>query len=530
MKNTRIKIALWLVATGYIFAMTWVSFADYKWTTSTWLDKIIDIIQVDEWLLNKIDAKKNPVTRADVDTASRSADEMNKIIISSIKATGIANDWEINTADARELNDYIFKNHYSAWQTNHWDDSWDGTETWYHLVQNDWANTIMFWENAINTVFDWIYHLWMETSKKNRLLNEDWNWNAKFSSVWYWLNDMLKDDIKNWTLKNWKIVEVKGTTNTWLDQIVEYLKKDIWLNQNVKTSDFIAWAKSADEMNKIIIEAMKKTWVTNDWVISEADVRELNLYISKNRLSDWVLYHWDDEDGEETWFHLVQNDGASKRMFDKNAVNTVFDGIYHLWFPTNNKFRLQNEDGNNNALFKDVAMWLDGLMHEDIKNNKEIQNPTFSWIDIVSGDWYMIDNWHKWANFNWIALWLIQNKELQKTQSVDINFSNDWSYQNGFIVFDYVSPTEFKYIWARAWSKRWVVWQYKDYKFRDLKWFKDTFETWKQYNVSLNNTQTKVELIVDWVKKLEYDFKTQFTSKKIWFMTEKTWVTFTNFK
>ena len=45
------------------------------------------------------------------------------------------------------------------------------------------------------------------------------------------------------------------------------------------------------------------------------------------------MLHGDDEDGEETGFHLVQNDGAKTRLFgDENAIDTVADGIYHLGF------------------------------------------------------------------------------------------------------------------------------------------------------------------------------------------------------
>jgi len=122
-------------------------------------------------------------------------------------------------------------------------------------------------------------------------------------------------------------------------------------------------AKSADGMNKILIEAFKKTGVTNDGNISETDIREINLFITKNYLPKWANLHGDDETaGGETGFHLVQNDGASKQMFGKNAVNTVFDGIYHLGFLTTDKNRLKNEDENANASFKDVALWLDGLM------------------------------------------------------------------------------------------------------------------------------------------------------------------------
>ncbi len=69
---------------------------------------------------------------------------------------------------------------------------------------------------------------------------------------------------------------------------------------------------------------------------------------------------------EETGFHLVQNDGATTRLFGSyNAVNTVADGIYHLGFPVDGN-RLLNEDGNRNASLESVAHWLEELLADDL--------------------------------------------------------------------------------------------------------------------------------------------------------------------
>lgn len=522
--------ALAILSTTYFLSLAWLSYADVSGTTNTWLDKIIQIINADEWLKNRSDVKdpKKVVTQEDIDVWATSANEMNKILISSIKATGIANDGILNTADARELNDYIFKNYYSTWKNFHWDDDKNtGIETWYHRVQNDGGNTILFWQNALNTVIDGIYHLWFESSKKSKLLNEDGNNNVTFASVWFWLDLLLQNELKSWALKNWDIIEVKGTTNTWLDKIIDYLKTDVGLSQSVKTSDMIAGAKSADEMNKIIIDACKKTWVINDGNISEADVRELNLYIMANYLQTWAKLHGDDEVGWETWFHLVQNDGASKKMFGKNAVNTVFDGIYHLWYVTNNKTRLKNEDGNDNANFKDVATWLQGLMGDDIKNNTNIKNGAFTGVTVVSWDWYMTSNGYKWAYFTGNGIGLLTNKVVGSgtTLSFTMNITWDGKIQNGFLVFDYISPSDFKYAWARAGWKYWTIWEYKDGQYKDLKIFKETIQTGKDYALNVLFNGKIVILQVDWVEKTKYTFQALLNSK-VWLWVDRSSVEF----
>jgi len=146
--------------------------------------------------------KNNPVTQSDIDAGATNANWMNKIIIYSIKATGVANDGAINTADARDLNDFIYKKFYTTWKNLHGlDDPKNKIETGYHRIQNDGGNTTMYGENAINTVFDGIYHLGYESSESNNLLNENGNNNATFTTVGFWMSDFLKDKLANGSLK-----------------------------------------------------------------------------------------------------------------------------------------------------------------------------------------------------------------------------------------------------------------------------------------------------------------------------------------
>ncbi len=157
--------------------------------------------------------------------------------------------------------------------------------------------------------------------------------------------------------------------------IIELITADPGLNRNVATSEITEAANNANEMNLIIKEAIFETGVANNGVINAADVRDINTYIRDVYPDEWVMYHGDDEGDAETGFHLVQNDGATTRLFGGlNAVNTVADGIYHLGFEIESN-RLLNEDGNRNASLESVASWLQNLLQDDLKNLAQQRHP-----------------------------------------------------------------------------------------------------------------------------------------------------------
>ncbi|MGF1581585.1 MAG: hypothetical protein ACFCD0_19835, partial [Gemmataceae bacterium] len=285
------------------------------------------------------------------------------IIIAAIQGTGVASDGVINEADVRGINAYIRAEHLEEWIKFHGDDE-KGEETGFHLVQNDGANTDLFNRNAVNTVADGLYHLGFEI-ERDRLLNEDGNRNASLSSVAYWLNELLANDFGTESLASSVNPYAVPTTGTGLDQLVNIIANDSGLNYRISTSEITEGASAADAMNTIIITAIRGTGIANDGEIDSQDVYEINAYIRANHLDEWIEFHGDDECGEETGFHLVQNDGARSELYRRNAVDTVADGIYHLGFQIE-KGRLLNEDGNANACVAEVAFWLNDLLEADL--------------------------------------------------------------------------------------------------------------------------------------------------------------------
>jgi len=148
-----------------------------------------------------------------------------------------------------------------------------------------------------------------------------------------------------------------SNTGTGLDSLVDTVATDFGLTGRISNKDLAGGAKAANAMNAIILEAIDATGAGSDGVFTVDDVRELNGYIRAKHLDTWTALHGDDENDEETGFHLLQNDGATSRYRCENLTNTVADGIYHLGFAIQGN-RLLNEDGDANATLQQVADWL----------------------------------------------------------------------------------------------------------------------------------------------------------------------------
>jgi hypothetical protein len=224
----------------------------------------------------------------------------------------------------------------------------------------------MYADNVMNTIADGIYHLGFATNRKDRLLNEDGNANQRFEKVAWWLNSSLKKDLEEGKFVNPNYQEVQGTTGTSFDKMIPYIYNDEGLIYHVSMEDIREGARTANEMNKLIVEAIKATGIAEDDYISMDDIKAINKYLVENHASEWVELHGDDEDGEETGYHRIQNDGASGIMNNRNTINSLADGIYHLGFPTRFKDNLENEDGNKNVSFSNVAYWLNKSLKKDI--------------------------------------------------------------------------------------------------------------------------------------------------------------------
>lgn len=315
------------------------SYSDHS-NSKSGLDRITDAIMADTGLANKI-------SQADIEAGADAANSLNMMINKAIKATGVAKDGWLSETDVLNLNQFIRADgaRLARWTALHGDDEAD-RESGFHKVQNDGASTPLFGKNLVNTVADGLYHLGFGINN-GRFVNEDGKANASIGDVASWLNYFLSD---------------QSTTGTGLDQIVDAIKQDDGLNRRTSAADINAGAASANGLNRMIVEAISATdAMADNWITSE-DLQAMNAWMraDTDRLARWTNLHGDDENGVETGYHLVQNDGGKATCFGKNLINTVADGIYHLGFAIENGCFL-NEDGNPNASLTDVAGWLNGF-------------------------------------------------------------------------------------------------------------------------------------------------------------------------
>ncbi|MFN9659111.1 MAG: bluetail domain-containing putative surface protein [Cyanobacteriota bacterium] len=310
-------------------------------TTNTNLDRTTELIIADSGL-------GTTLAWSDLAAGATAANHLNGLILQGLDALKLAGQADadstrISSAEVRWINQWINTNQsrYNFFLANHGDDE-NGLETGYHHVQNDGANTVFFGRNLIDTVLDGIYHIGFSITSDDRFNNEDGDANAKVSDVADWLTYFYAD---------------QSTTGTGLDRIVDTIKLDRGLSKFTSASDINSGVEAANNLNKLILRALAATGVYGDQWLTRSDLRQVNQWIKTYEYPLFLQLHGDDENGEETGFHLVQNDGADTQYFGNNLVNTVADGIFHIGFQVDGD-NFENEDGNTNASLGDVSAWL----------------------------------------------------------------------------------------------------------------------------------------------------------------------------
>ena len=253
------------------------------------------------------------------------ASGLNNLIVSGLQAIGSFSDVVLDSDDIRRLSEWLRSepSRRSAFEILHGDDE-NGVETGFHTIQNNSANQRFRGLNLVDTVLDGIYHFDFQINADNQFLNEDGNANLALSDVAKWLT-ALKTDL--------------ATTNTGLDRATELIIADQGLAASIAWADTAGGATAANNLNGLILQGLAALNASGQadadpTRISSGEVRWINQWINADQLryNFFLTNHGDDENGSETGYHLVQNDGASSTFFGRNLVNTVLDGIYHIGF------------------------------------------------------------------------------------------------------------------------------------------------------------------------------------------------------
>jgi len=160
-------------------------------TTGTGLDALVEAI-VDDAGLN------DTLSQAQINKGAEAADGMNRLLVEAIRATGVADDGDIDGTDVRDVNAYIQARHLAEWTALHGDDE-NGVETGFHLVQGDGGRGYLFGEETVDTVADGLYHAGFDI-QWGHFVNEDGNGNAAVDQVADWLTLLLQDDLASGAL------------------------------------------------------------------------------------------------------------------------------------------------------------------------------------------------------------------------------------------------------------------------------------------------------------------------------------------
>jgi Ca2+-binding RTX toxin-like protein len=310
-------------------------------TAGTAYDRIVDILAVDRGL-------RANIPQEEWDAGLAAANGMNAMIAQGIAATGIGADKRITATEVATLNAWFraTPERYDAFLALHGNDE-DGEETAYHLVQNDGARESMFGRNLANTIADSLYHIGFQIID-GRFRNEDGDANASVEDMAAWLTYFIADP---------------STTGTGLDDIVDALIVDRGLSQWTSAQGILSGLAAADALNRMILDGLAAGGALADGRVSAAEVSALSAWTRADaaRYARFVDLHGNDENGIETGYHQVQNNGARATYLGDNLANTIADGIYHFGFQIVDG-RFQNEDGDANADIGDVATWLNFLL------------------------------------------------------------------------------------------------------------------------------------------------------------------------
>ncbi|MCB1172028.1 MAG: hypothetical protein KDK39_00610 [Leptospiraceae bacterium] len=319
--------------------------------TRTGLDRIPAVIQYDQNLAEKTTASQR-------NGAIQAANQMNRMLLEAISATGAADTGRMRISGVRAVNRYI-RSKYAA----KWEPLYSGQNGFKQVVGKG-SHTVFYGkQKLIDQVARGLYQL-NHQIKGNNLIDAQGNSLADIRQLTNSLNNLLTpSDLA--ALKSQKPV-VAGSTNTGLDQILTLIDNDQGLHRQISLDDINDGIRAANALNSIIARSITELGIGKDRKITAAEVRQLSDYIAVHHYGEWIKYHGDDdkENKEETGYHLVQNDGANTKLFGQNAVNTVIDGIYHLGFGyTPDGKRLMNEDYNKNVTVDNVANWLTNIMY-----------------------------------------------------------------------------------------------------------------------------------------------------------------------
>jgi hypothetical protein len=169
---------------------------------------------------------------------------------------------------------------------------------------------------------------------------------------------------------------------------------------------------------------------------------------------------------------------------------------------------------------------------EDFNNNAD------GWT-AVSGTW-LVENgeYSGYGVVNEIVISTVDNSLTTDSMNIEADYYSqpDGIYRNGFIIFDYQGPNDFKYAGAKEGANYWTIGYYDGTAWNDMATLSEVIDTQRWYQMKVEIVGTKATLYVDndrdgsgFVYKTEHIFSALGTGN-VGLATEQAHAHFDNFK
>lgn len=341
--------------------------------TGTGLDIALNVIDSDSGLARN-------ASSSDLAAGKAAAAGLNKIIVDGIRALGIANDKYLSMDDVRALSNWIradgelrgeFETLYGKGEQN------------FQRVLDEGGTSRLHGAEAIDQVFGTIYRVGFGID--DAVFGGPSG--SERASVWQattYLLQVLREDLASGSLAAGTGSNTGGSgsggsssggsvsvgssapTGTGLDRIVDLIKVDRPLSWHIERDEILEGAEAAAQLNRMLVDGVEARGLMRDGKITANEIGSLGEWVRSNsdRHETFLFLHGDSPERNNDGYQAVVNKGAGAKMFNLNAVNTVFDGIYDFGFTTSGGDIKDDTDGKTTPLV-DVAQWMTVLLSED---------------------------------------------------------------------------------------------------------------------------------------------------------------------
>ena len=165
-----------------------------------------------------------------------------------------------------------------------------------------------------------------------------------------------------------------------IDQIVSVIQKDEKLNKRVAADKLQIAITSAQQMNRLIREAIYQQGLANDGDISIADTRDVNTYLTTHHANEWAGLRGLANGENSLGYGWVESVVSSTGALGSKAVS-VWGDVYNLGFLAYNKDTLADANGNKGRSITSVGWKLQEMMKNEVASGA-LNNPN---IPAVAG-------------------------------------------------------------------------------------------------------------------------------------------------